>query len=80
MGTQNRIDEDFNGVTVRWRRSERDDEQQIETTPIARRFQPFIGSEKGHRRHEKKDNFEDVIAGAVKAFVGLIYREQVRLY
>lgn len=49
----------------------------METTPVARRFQPFTGAEKGHRRHEKKDNFEDVIAGAVKAFVGLIYREQV---
>lgn len=64
-------------MTVRWRKPERDDEPRAERTPVAKRFQPFIGSEKGHRRHEKKDNFEDVIAGAVKAFVGLIYREQV---
>lgn len=76
LGTQNRIDENFNGVTVRWRRSAREGETEVETTPVARRFEPFTGGEKGHRRHEKKGNFEDVVAAAVKAFVGLIYREQ----
>lgn len=77
LGTQNRTDENSNGVTVRWRRSARDEEAEVETTPVARRFEPFVGGEKGHRRHEKKDNFEDVISAVVKAFVGLIYREQV---
>lgn len=80
LGTQNRAGADnFNGVAVRWRRSAKEEEaleMAAETTPVARRFEPFTGGEKGHRRHEKKDNFEDVIAGAVKAFVGLIYREQ----
>lgn len=78
MGTQNRIDENFNGVTVRWRKLDQVEQPQAETTPVARRFQPFTSAgEKSHRRHEKKDNFEDVIAGTVKAFVGLIYRERV---
>lgn len=78
LGTQNRIDENFNGVTVRWRRSAREEDVgSPETTPVAGRFAPFTGGEKGHRRHEKKDNFEDVVSAAVKAFVGLIYREQV---
>jgi large subunit ribosomal protein L44 len=76
LGTQNKVDGNFNGVGVRWRRSEQ--EMEMESTPIAKRFEKYQGGEKGHRRHEKKDNFEDVVAGVVKAFVGLIYRERVR--
>jgi hypothetical protein len=81
LGTQNKIDDNFNGVKVRWRRSAREEGegQVVESTPIAKRFEKYAGGEKGHRRHEKKDNFEDVVAGVVKAFVGLIYREKVRL-
>jgi len=72
LGTQNKTDNNFNGVGVRWRRSD----VEIESTPVAQRFLKYQG-EKGHRRHERSDNFEDVVAGVVKAFVGLIYRERV---
>jgi large subunit ribosomal protein L44 len=74
LGTQNKVDGNFNGVGVRWRKP--DVEVERESTPIAQRFLKYQG-EKGHRRHEKNDNFEDVVAGVVKAFVGLIYRERV---
>jgi len=77
LGTQNKVDENFNGVGVRWRRP--DVEVERESTPIAQRFLKYQG-EKGHRRHEKSDNFEDVVAGVVKAFVGLIYRERVSAF
>ena len=75
LGTQNKLDSNFNGVGVRWRRP--DVEEGVETTKIAKRFERYAGGEKGHRRHEKKDNFEDVVSGVVKSFVGLIYRERV---
>jgi large subunit ribosomal protein L44 len=74
LGTQNKVDGNFNGVGVRWRKP--DVEGERGSTPIAQRFLKYQG-EKGHRRHEKNDNFEDVVAGVVKAFVGLIYRERV---
>ena len=76
LGTQNKVDDNFNGIVVRWRRIETE-QGDVESTPIAKRFQKYAGGEKGHRRHEKKDNFDDVVAGVVKAFVGLIYRERV---
>jgi large subunit ribosomal protein L44 len=77
LGTQNKVDGNFNGVGVRWRKP--DVEVERESTPIAQRFLKYQG-EKGHRRHEKHDNFEDVVAGVVKAFVGLIYRERVSTF
>jgi large subunit ribosomal protein L44 len=76
LGTQNKVDDNFNGIGVRWRRIEAE-QGDVENTPVAKRFQKYAGGEKGHRRHERKDNFEDVVAGVVKAFVGLIYRERV---
>jgi dsRNA-specific ribonuclease len=79
LGTQNKLDDDFNGVGVRWRRSTQEREESIQSTPIAKRFEKYAGEQKGHRRHDKKDNFEDVVSGVVKAFVGLIYREKVCL-
>jgi len=77
LGTQNKLDDDFNGVGVRWRRSTQEREESIQSTPVATRFEKYAGEQKGHRRHDKKDNFEDVVSGVVKAFVGLIYREKV---
>jgi len=77
LGTQNKVDGNFNGVGVRWRKPEVEVER--ESTPIAQRFLKYQG-ERGHRRHEKNDNFEDVVAGVVKAFVGLIYRERVSIF
>lgn len=70
------MDGNFNGVGVRWRRPEI---EEVQSTKVAQRFLKYQGGEKGHRRHEKSDNFEDVLAGVVKAFVGLIYRERVGL-
>jgi large subunit ribosomal protein L44 len=78
LGTQNKVDGNFNGVGIRWRRTD-GGELEMESTPVAQRFERYGAGQKGHRRHQKKDNFEDVVAGVVKAFVGLIYRERVSL-
>lgn len=70
------------GVMVRWQRSTNDvsgaDIANSIQIPVARRFNKFMSEGKeGHRRHERKDGFEDVVSGAVKAMVGLIYQEKV---
>ncbi|KAK4685359.1 large subunit ribosomal protein L44, partial [Tremellales sp. Uapishka_1] len=60
------------GVAVRWTRALKEDKP--ETTPVAKGFRKH---EEGHRRWEKKATFEDAVASTVRAFVGLIYQEQV---
>jgi hypothetical protein len=62
------------GVVVRWQRSIRAEE--AEPLPVAPGFRGGE-EEEGHRRWEKRESFQDAVAGTVKAFVGLIYQEQV---
>ncbi|WVW82268.1 hypothetical protein I302_104274 [Kwoniella bestiolae CBS 10118] len=53
-----------------------------EKVPVARRFQKFLErdnkdeSESESRISKRRENFEDVVAATVRAFVGLIYQEQ----
>ena len=76
------------GVALRWTRTgerERDGaREQPERTPVAKRFRKYVGDEavggeddKAWHRTNKKESFEEIIATSVKAFVGLIYQEQV---
>lgn len=71
------------GITVRWKRLGEGDDG-AEGVPIGDRFQPLIRRDERevelglHKRWLKRETYEDVVAGVVKAFIGLIYQEQVR--
>ncbi|WVR05867.1 hypothetical protein IAU60_002893 [Kwoniella sp. DSM 27419] len=59
-----------------------------EKVPVGRRFEKFVkkaspneaqhdGQPQGsYRREKRRENFEDIVASTVRAFVGLIYQEQ----
>jgi len=62
---------------------------EMDKTPVAGRFRKYAatgkgdnggGADSGWYRGSKKETFEEMIASSVKAFVGLIYQEQVSLY
>ena len=72
------------GLALRWRkRVERSAEP--EKTPVAKRFRKYSAEDESAgeqvdeawHRLRKKDSFEEVVATSVKAFIGLIYQEQV---
>ena len=71
------------GISVRFHRSDttarEEQEAEIEGLPIAGRFKKYIPrpEDPGRRRSERQDSFEDVVASAIRAFVGLIYQEKV---
>lgn len=63
------------GVGIRWVR-----EVAFEKVPVARRFRGRMEREGGLGMGDgtqRREGWEDVIAGVVRAFVGLIYQEQV---
>ena len=69
------------GVPIRWKRQMMD----VEPLPVARRFRRFVkasqeaeGGDAIQGGQERKEGWEHVVASTVKAFVGMIYQEQVR--
>ncbi|WVQ85540.1 hypothetical protein IAT38_007706 [Cryptococcus sp. DSM 104549] len=79
------------GVPVRWSRTAIAEEswrktrgqtaRGPETVPVGQRFQKYAKEEEDgdveiSSAFEKKDDHEDVVASAVRAFIGLIYEEQ----
>lgn len=61
------------GVGVRWVR-----EIAYEKVPVARRFRGRMERENGAEEvMQRREGWEGVIAGVVRAFVGLIYQEKV---
>jgi hypothetical protein len=73
------------GVPIRWKRQM----MGVEPLPVARRFRRYVKAqaaeeaegEVGHGApgQERKEGWEHVVASCVKAFVGMIYQEQVSL-
>ena len=78
------------GVAIRLRRIQDDEDGQDELagpekTPVAKRFRKYTGEDGGQggdvdvgwHRANKNESFEEMVATSVKAFVGLIYQEEV---
>jgi large subunit ribosomal protein L44 len=65
------------GLNIRFNRAEV--RFQVERMPVARRFKKYEVEEETNEveLESRRESFEEVVATAVRAFVGLIYQEQV---